>query len=79
MVKVKILFTFSIFVLSTFTCGCNSSNKASKSQFNNVGGLNQGSREIPKARICPQDAKICPDGSSVTRSGSNCEFAACPP
>ena len=27
---------------------------------------------------CSKEAKVCPDGSSVTRSGSTCEFAACP-
>lgn len=27
---------------------------------------------------CPTDAKVCPDGSSVGRTGSKCEFAACP-
>ena len=28
--------------------------------------------------VCTQDAKLCPDGSFVSRSGPNCEFAACP-
>lgn len=29
--------------------------------------------------VCPMDARICPDGrTSVGRTGSNCEFAACP-
>ena len=27
---------------------------------------------------CTQEAKICPDGSAVSRTGPNCEFAACP-
>ncbi len=27
---------------------------------------------------CTLEAKICPDGSAVGRTGSNCEFAACP-
>lgn len=27
---------------------------------------------------CTMEAKLCPDGSSVGRSGTNCEFAACP-
>jgi hypothetical protein len=27
---------------------------------------------------CTQEAKQCPDGSYVSRSGPNCEFAACP-
>ena len=27
---------------------------------------------------CSNDAKLCPDGSTVLRSGSQCEFAACP-
>ena len=29
-------------------------------------------------QICSQEAKICPDGTPVTRTGPNCEFAACP-
>lgn len=28
--------------------------------------------------VCTQDAKQCPDGSYVSRTGPNCEFAACP-
>jgi hypothetical protein len=32
--------------------------------------------EGPKA--CTQEAKQCPDGSYVSRTGPNCEFAACP-
>ncbi len=28
--------------------------------------------------FCTQDAKLCPDGSYVSRTGPNCEFAACP-
>jgi hypothetical protein len=27
---------------------------------------------------CPQDARQCPDGSYVSRTGADCEFAACP-
>ena len=27
---------------------------------------------------CTQEAKQCADGSYVSRTGSNCEFAACP-
>lgn len=27
---------------------------------------------------CTQESKICPDGSAVSRTGPNCEFAACP-
>ncbi|MFA6995067.1 MAG: TspO/MBR family protein [Patescibacteria group bacterium] len=34
---------------------------------------------VPEAVACTQEAKICPDGSVVGRSGSNCEFTACPP
>lgn len=30
------------------------------------------------AVACPADAKACPDGSFVSRTGANCEFAACP-
>lgn len=36
----------------------------------------QSQKEKPAA--CTQDAKLCPDGSYVSRTGSNCEFAACP-
>lgn len=31
-----------------------------------------------KSVVCPQDTKLCPNGSYVFRTGSNCEFAACP-
>ena len=27
---------------------------------------------------CTEEAKVCPDGSSVSRSGPDCEFPACP-
>ena len=33
---------------------------------------------ISQSQKCPMDAKICPDGSSVSRSGPDCEFVACP-
>jgi len=36
----------------------------------------QNQKEKPVA--CNQDAKLCPDGSYVSRTGPNCEFAACP-
>jgi len=32
----------------------------------------------PLPYMCNSDAKICPDGSSVGRTGSECQFAACP-
>lgn len=32
----------------------------------------------PGSIFCTQEAKICPDGSYVSRTGPNCEFAACP-
>lgn len=31
-----------------------------------------------KRTVCTQEAKQCPDGSYVSRTGPNCEFAACP-
>ncbi len=31
-----------------------------------------------KPIACTQEAKQCPDGSYVSRTGPNCEFAACP-
>lgn len=33
---------------------------------------------IPAPVACTQEAKECSDGSYVSRSGPNCEFAACP-
>lgn len=30
------------------------------------------------SKACTQEAKICPDGTSVSRMGTNCEFAPCP-
>lgn len=32
----------------------------------------------PIGYACDADAKICPDGTSVGRTGSDCQFAACP-
>ena len=32
----------------------------------------------PAQVACTQEAKQCPDGSYVSRTGPNCEFAACP-
>lgn len=35
--------------------------------------------EIKAPRACTMEAKVCPDGETyVSRSGPNCEFAACP-
>lgn len=31
-----------------------------------------------EAVVCTQEAKLCSDGSYVVRTGSNCEFSACP-
>lgn len=31
-----------------------------------------------KPIICTKEVKVCPDGSTVSRTGSNCEFANCP-
>jgi len=36
------------------------------------------SKNISSGAVCTQEAKLCPDGSYVGRSGSKCEFAACP-
>ncbi len=30
------------------------------------------------ATACPADAKVCPDGSTLSRTGPNCTFPACP-
>lgn len=32
----------------------------------------------PQEVVCTQEAKMCVDGSYVSRTGPNCEFAACP-
>ena len=29
-------------------------------------------------RACQDDAKVCPDGTTLSRTGPNCEFPACP-
>ncbi|MFH0803591.1 MAG: hypothetical protein V1877_00515, partial [Candidatus Tagabacteria bacterium] len=34
--------------------------------------------KAPEQKACTEEAKICPDGSYVSRTGPNCEFAACP-
>lgn len=34
--------------------------------------------EENKGVVCTQEAKQCPNGSYVSRTGPNCEFAACP-
>ena len=34
--------------------------------------------KIEEKKACTQEAKQCPDGSYVSRTGQNCEFAACP-
>lgn len=31
-----------------------------------------------RGQACPADARLCPDGSSVSRTGPNCSFPACP-
>lgn len=36
------------------------------------------SEQEPVSYECNADVKICEDGSSVGRTGSSCEFAACP-
>lgn len=33
---------------------------------------------IPPQQICSQETKTCSDGSVVSRTGAQCEFAACP-
>lgn len=46
-----------------------------------VGGLvYRNAVEHPLQPIaCPVDAFVCPDGTSVSRTGSSCTFAVCPP
>ncbi|MBP9698007.1 MAG: hypothetical protein KBD65_02360, partial [Candidatus Moranbacteria bacterium] len=31
-----------------------------------------------KNRACTEEAKLCPGGTTVSRTGPNCEFTACP-
>ncbi|PJA86515.1 MAG: hypothetical protein CO141_04335 [Candidatus Moranbacteria bacterium CG_4_9_14_3_um_filter_42_9] len=38
--------------------------------------IQSGERKEPRA--CTMEAKLCADGTYVSRSGPNCEFAACP-
>jgi hypothetical protein len=33
---------------------------------------------LPASTVCTADAKQCPDGSYVGRTGSDCQFQACP-
>ena len=33
---------------------------------------------LPIQKACTMEAMLCPDGSYVSRTGPNCEFAACP-
>ncbi|MBX3203486.1 MAG: hypothetical protein KF764_00395 [Labilithrix sp.] len=33
---------------------------------------------VNEPKACTQEAKLCPDGTAVSRTGPNCEFAACP-
>jgi len=50
-----------------------------KNKGKNVESLKQKLEEKKNKNIaCPMDAKLCPDGSYVSRTGPNCEFAACP-
>ena len=35
-------------------------------------------RKQAQEKACPALAKICPDGSTVSMTGPNCAFAACP-
>lgn len=43
-----------------------------------AGGIWYWQNQKEKPAACAQDAQLCPDGSYVSRTGSDCEFAACP-
>lgn len=43
-----------------------------------AGGVWYWQSQKEKPVVCTQDTKLCPDGSYVSRTGPNCEFAACP-
>ena len=61
----KITFALTLFL---FSIGAGCATKDTDSRVNTP----------PEGVICTQDVKECPDGSYVSRTGPNCEFAACP-
>lgn len=40
--------------------------------------LTPGVFPVSKKKACTEEAKVCPDGTIISRTGPNCEFAACP-
>jgi hypothetical protein len=47
-------------------------------EMDSIGQTGNNSSQIKLTRkACTQEAKLCPDGSYVSRTGPNCEFAAC--
>jgi len=61
----KSLYFFPFLVFLAFGCNQQASVQNNSNQSN-----------LPLA--CSQEAKLCSDGSYVSRTGPNCEFAACP-
>ncbi|MDR3642650.1 MAG: carboxypeptidase-like regulatory domain-containing protein [Candidatus Doudnabacteria bacterium] len=61
---IKSVFFFTSIVLLAAGCGKTSPNPSPSPS--------------PSPIDCTQEARQCPDGSYVSRSGPNCEFAACP-
>lgn len=41
-------------------------------------GCGRVSNPTPQPVACSQEARLCPDGSYVSRTGPECQFAACP-
>jgi hypothetical protein len=58
-------FLFFIVCMAFFAAGCDSAK------------VNP-DNPTPEPIVCTQEAMLCPDGSYVSRTGPNCEFAACP-
>jgi hypothetical protein len=45
---------------------------------NNVSTVSSPQNTNSQLNNCTKELKTCPDGTSVSRTGTNCEFAACP-
>lgn len=45
--------------------------------FSSLSSVGSGSASV-KNRACTEEAKLCPGGTTVSRTGPNCEFTACP-
>ena len=71
--KICIVSLFIVF----FTLGCSAPNNTTK-PISNEKQLIQGANDKSEIDACPQDDKLCDDGSTVSRTGNQCSFPACP-